>query len=103
MDSGKELFMRARFHPRILAIGTAMILLAGCASQPSGSPSVVTADAAGHAECLVCKKNADLACVDVKVKQDTPLAVYLGKTYYFCSEECKADFQKNPEKYVHQK
>lgn len=25
---------------------------------------------------------------------------YQGKTYYFCCEDCKAEFQKNPEKYV---
>lgn len=25
---------------------------------------------------------------------------YKGKTYYFCCEKCKAEFEKNPEKYV---
>jgi YHS domain-containing protein len=25
---------------------------------------------------------------------------YKGKTYYFCSPGCKADFQKDPEKYL---
>ncbi len=25
---------------------------------------------------------------------------YRGKTYYFCSAGCKADFDKDPEKYV---
>jgi YHS domain-containing protein len=25
---------------------------------------------------------------------------YKGKTYYFCSTHCKADFEKEPEKYV---
>ena len=25
---------------------------------------------------------------------------YNGKEYFFCSEECKAEFMKNPEKYV---
>src|ERR1044071_5299264 len=41
------------------------------------------------AECLVCKHNADLACVDVEVKADTPRYVYEGKTYYFCSDGCR--------------
>lgn len=25
---------------------------------------------------------------------------YQGKTYYFCSEHCKMQFEKEPEKYV---
>jgi YHS domain-containing protein len=25
---------------------------------------------------------------------------YKGKTYYFCSAQCKNEFEKNPEKYV---
>jgi len=28
---------------------------------------------------------------------------YKGVTYYFCSKECKAKFQKNPEKYLKKK
>jgi Cu+-exporting ATPase len=27
---------------------------------------------------------------------------YNGQTYYFCSLGCKEDFDKDPEKYVHQ-
>ena len=27
-------------------------------------------------------------------------AEYKGKTYFFCCEKCKAEFEKNPEKYV---
>lgn len=27
-------------------------------------------------------------------------AVHKGKTYYFCSTSCKAQFEKQPEKYV---
>ena len=27
---------------------------------------------------------------------------YQGKTYYFCSDECKAQFDKSPERYVKQ-
>lgn len=25
---------------------------------------------------------------------------YMGKTYYFCCQACKATFDKNPKKYV---
>jgi P-type Cu+ transporter len=27
---------------------------------------------------------------------------YKGKTYYFCSEDCKESFDKNPDKYLKQ-
>ena len=53
-----------------------------------------------HAECLVCKYNADLACVDVTVHSDTPHCVCNGQTYYFCSDECMKVFQKDPAKYL---
>ena len=89
-----------------LLISLALVLLslaAGCASE---SPSQ-TKDAAGHqaqhAECLVCKRNADLACVDIAVKDKTPTAMYNGKAYYFCSDECKNEFLKHPDKYAQQK
>jgi YHS domain-containing protein len=45
-----------------------------------------------HLCCPVCKKHIDKK--DAKFK-----AEYNGKTFYFASEKCKAEFQKNPEKY----
>ena len=30
-------------------------------------------------------------------------SVYKGKTYYFCTKNCKRLFDKNPAKYVHSK
>ncbi|MES1210941.1 MAG: YHS domain-containing protein [Acidobacteriota bacterium] len=30
----------------------------------------------------------------------TPQAEYRGKTYYFCSEECREEFLRNPGKYA---
>jgi YHS domain-containing protein len=71
--------------------------LEGCAGPGAEGSRFVSAD---KAECLVCKHNADLACVDVKVDKDTPRAEYQGKTYYFCSETCRQEFLKNPAKYV---
>ena len=72
-------------------------LLSGCAASPQQ-----TAATAGqpHAECTVCKANADLACVDVTVDGGTPRCAYDGKTYYFCSEECRGKFEKSPGKYA---
>ena len=63
--------------------------------------SVDTAASSGpHDECLVCKKNADLACVDVAVTSKTPTYMYNGQTYYFCSDECKTKFEKDPLTYL---
>jgi len=58
------------------------------------------ADASQHAQCLVCKSEGDLACVDVRVKSDTPRTTYKGATYYFCSDQCRKDFEKDPERYL---
>ena len=90
----------------------AVAVLGGCASSPSSSPAPVAATGSAvtasqttspHAECLVCKYDADLACVDVTVSDSTPSAVYDGKTYYFCSKSCCKKFEKDPAKYVNQK
>jgi YHS domain-containing protein len=86
-------------------------LLGGCASGPTtpatgsataGAP-VMASSKAPHAECLVCKYNADLACVDLKVDAETPNSTYDGKTYYFCSDTCRKKFEKDPAKYIRQK
>ena len=53
-----------------------------------------------QAECPVCKHNGDLACVCVHVATDTPSCACAGKTYYFCSDECKAEFLAHPERYT---
>ncbi len=76
-------------------------ILGGCAANQSATASAKsTAACAVHSECLVCKKNADLACVDVDVDGKTPFLDFSGKRYYFCSDECRAEFQKNPAKFV---
>lgn len=47
-------------------------------------------------------KVADPVCgMEVADTKTAPTVVYKAKTYYFCSEEDKAKFQKNPEQYVH--
>ena len=78
------------------AIG-AQCTLTGCAAA---GPCGATGADCKCAECEVCRYNADLACVEVKIKDGTPRTEYKGKTYYFCSEDCKRDFLKEPEKYL---
>jgi YHS domain-containing protein len=46
-------------------------------------------------------KIVDPVCnMEVADVKTAPTAVYKGKTYYFCSEEDKAKFEKNPEQYL---
>ncbi len=44
----------------------------------------------------VCKMNIEKEEAKGEVK-------YESETYYFCSAECKEEFLKNPDKYVHRK
>ena len=90
---------------QILSVGIVAVALGGCAANPS-PPATVSTQAASpkaHAECLVCKKSADLACIDVDVDGKTPWLDYSGKRYYFCSDECRSEFQHNPAKFVNAK
>lgn len=70
------------------------LLLGACRSTPYTGPT---------AECPVCKHEGDLACLCVHVEADTPRCACNGETYYFCSDECRADFEADPERYLPQK
>ena len=69
----------------------------GCTT--TGAQRTAT-DTAPYAECLVCKHEADLACLNVKVTDQTPRSVYNAQAYYFCSQECKTKFDQQPTKYA---
>jgi YHS domain-containing protein len=77
----------------ILFLTFAAIFASGCSSVPAPGD--------GHsAICNVCRYNNDLGCLHVTVTDDTPSAVYEGRTYYFCSEDCQKAFLKNPKRYL---
>lgn len=80
-------------------IASLMILVTSGCRASSTSKNVAGANAM-RAECLVCKSEGDLACVDVAVLPDTPSTQYRGTTYYFCSDPCRRDFETHPEKYL---
>jgi hypothetical protein len=80
-------------------LALAALLGAGACTSPSPAERDAAAHAL-HAQCLVCKSEGDLACVDVTVRDDTPRTEYKGTTYYFCSQQCRKDFEKDPEKYL---
>ena len=72
------------------AVLTALLLTA-CRSSPYAGPT---------AECPVCKHEGDLACVCVHIEPDTPRCECAGEVYYFCSEECRQDFEARPERFL---
>jgi hypothetical protein len=67
--------------------------LASCAVTPLGTDGAA-------AECPVCAHEGDLACLCVRVDADTPSCEFAGEVYYFCSEECRADFLREPSAYL---
>jgi hypothetical protein len=78
-------------------------MVSGCTENVPPRPAAAEAQAAGgkrHAECLVCKHENDLACVDLVVDDKTPRATIDGKEYFFCSESCKKQCAKDPQKYL---
>lgn len=70
------------------------LLMAGCASLPPVPPA-----AAPEQQCLVCRDRRDFDCLIVDVSPRTPHADYAGRTHYFCSEKCRAEFQRTPARY----
>jgi YHS domain-containing protein len=38
--------------------------------------------------------------MEIEESEAAGTAVYDGETYYFCSLDCKNEFEKNPEEYV---
>jgi YHS domain-containing protein len=78
---------------RLIASVLLVASLLGCASKPAAQDGQT-------AECCICRENGDLACLHVKVTGATPRAEYGGRTWYFCSEECREAFLKNPAKYA---
>lgn len=56
-------------------------------------------DGVQRAECPVCRRNGDLACLCVRIEAATPRCEYGGVVHYFCSEECRVEFLADPERY----
>jgi YHS domain-containing protein len=75
-------------------LGLALLFALGCTSTRAPDPNAV------HAQCPVCKHEGDLACVDVVVDPQTPHATFGGRTYYFCSDDCRTRFERRPSDYV---
>jgi YHS domain-containing protein len=55
---------------------------------------------ADHAICPVCNAEGDLACLDVKIDERTPRCEWNGTVYYFCSDDCRARFVRDPNEFL---
>jgi Cu+-exporting ATPase len=68
-------------------------LVLACAWILASAGAVVGAQQAATVKDPVCGMKIDPAKAKGKVDHN-------GKTYYFCSDDCKAKFQKEPAKYA---
>lgn len=64
---------------------TAMANMSSAAMTNNDSNSLNVVD-------VVCKMKVDKSVLDT--------SMYKGKKYYFCSPDCKKQFNENPEKYI---
>lgn len=74
----------------LTALVLAAALWVGCAPH----------DPRPKAEDIICLCKGDLGCVSVRVDGQTPKSEYEGAIYYFCAGRCKAEFDRDPEKWV---
>jgi protein SCO1/2 len=74
-------------------------LIAYLKSVGRNSPS--QASATGVQSSAAVASAVDPVCgMSVVITPQTPHAVHDGKTYYFCSDNCQASFEKNPAAYL---
>lgn len=74
-----------------------VFVLAGAAAQQSATPQKTTKECSQ--ETVICPVSGEkINKAEAKISWE-----YKGKTYYFCCEECKAKFMKDPESYLQKK
>ncbi len=92
----------------VLAAGLlsgAFVLLAGCQKEKPATPAKTTQTEAPNATAAPATETAQVAeqttCPVLAQPINKSIFVeYKGKKVYFCCEDCKATFAKDPEKYV---
>ena len=87
---------------RTLFLVLSVVLSVGCASTKSAEGTTATAAAlkkpgeATLGDRTTCPVSGEV----FTVATDSPKVEFEGKTYFFCCNDCVADFQKDPAKYV---
>lgn len=74
----------------------------GAVRVPTPVPPVPATATAGEQieQCPVCRHDHNPVGADVVVTRSTPRLTYNGVVYYFSGRECRAQFLKQPRKYV---
>ncbi len=75
----------------------------GAGTPPSAPTGAKAATGATAATATTAAKALDPVCGMEVETADAPIATYKSQTYYFCSEDDKDDFVKNPEQYAGKK
>lgn len=78
-----------------MVFAVAHILIPGCAPLPPIPPANAPLQ-----QCLVCRYKRDFSCLSVLATPSTPHTQYAGRTYWFCSENCRCEFQKRPSTFL---
>jgi YHS domain-containing protein len=87
---------------RSLFVVLSLVLSVGCASTKSAEGPTATAAAlkkpgeAALGDRTTCPVSGEV----FTVASDSPKVEFEGKTYFFCCNDCVADFQKDPAKYI---
>ncbi len=87
-----------RAHCLTTLVATLSIFFATSCGQAESGMSADQGGATATASKVdpICKMSIDPAKAAASVEQ-------AGETYYFCSEHCKEEFSKDPEKYLGKK
>jgi YHS domain-containing protein len=81
----------------IAAIGTSFgVLPAFSDEQPANKQESAASAKAKIGDQVTCAMDG----MQMALEADTPSAEYKGRTYYFCSDEEKQQFLKDPERYA---
>jgi YHS domain-containing protein len=71
------------------------LILSGCKKKTEMSPSAKPATQASAADVEQTNCPVMGGAIDKNIYTE-----YKGKKVYFCCNDCKAEFEKNPEKYI---
>ena len=72
---------------------TIAVVMIGCTKSAPTAPAAHDTNSTAAVEQTICPITGNPINKSVFVE-------YQGKKVYFCCEQCKANFQKNPEKYL---
>ena len=75
----------------VAAFGIVLLLTVSACERSTSTTSHVDVT---KANCIVCGDH------ELDVTSDTFFSDHKGSKYYFCSKECKSDFDKDPQRYL---